>query len=66
MANRNVFSCKIEHATFIHPATRPGAPVQYVVKLEKFVRVTLRPDSFIRIISLFRAANARKYVTNKK
>jgi len=66
MANRNVFTYKMEHASSIHPATRPGTPIDYVVKLEKLIRVTLRPDSFVRIISLFRAANGRKHITNKK
>ena len=66
MFNMNVSTCKMEHASFIHSATRPGAPIEYVIKLEEFIRVTLRPDSFIRIISLFSAANGRKRIMNNE
>lgn len=66
MVNSNVSNFTMEHASFIHSATRPGAPIEYVVKLEEFIMVTLRPDSFIRVISLFRAANGRKHIMNNK
>jgi hypothetical protein len=67
MVKRNMTTCKIEHASFIHSSSRPGAPVEYVVKLEDFIRVTLRPDSFIRTVSLFSEENGgKKHIMNNE
>jgi hypothetical protein len=66
MVNRNVSICKMKRESSIRSAARPGAPMEYVVKLEEFIGVYVRPDAFIRTISLFRAADWRKHIMNNK
>jgi hypothetical protein len=56
----------MEQTFSIPSATRPGAPIEHVVKLEEFIGVYVRADSFVRTISLFRAADGRKHIMNNK